>query len=205
MPRPTLYERMRSANRLPTAPSPPPPISTPHNPVRSGSLIRPYQPPRNVAQPARVTVKPHPSQTQRTVAIAPPRAAVEVAPPGGWKTNATIPMVRLSERAKSRWDMKAGEFFIHVDDEGVTWCDLALPGKLGEPTHGSIPLIRNASSPVPKPWRADKKPWPTWTWDGNEERPTFKPSIKHGDPTDDYYWHGYATAGVLEGCAEKLK
>lgn len=33
-----------------------------------------------------------------------------------------------------------------------------------------------------------------WGWDGNEEKPTLKPSI------DDHNWHGHLVAGELKSC-----
>ncbi len=33
-----------------------------------------------------------------------------------------------------------------------------------------------------------------WGWDGNEEKPTLKPSI------DNHTWHGYLTVGELKSC-----
>lgn len=203
MPRPTLYERMRSANRLPTAPSPPPPISTPHNPVRSGSLIRPYQPPTRTALPQRAAIKPHPSQTHHV-----PVAPVEVPPPGGWLTNQTIPMRAREKADGSVWDWEPGEFYIGICTmEGVEYHTLGccLPGKR-EKSWGSIIIIPPGGAIPPRtPDRNGTLRPAVWQWDGNRERPTLSPSIRHGDASDDYYWHGYAKAGVLEGCAEKLK
>lgn len=41
-------------------------------------------------------------------------------------------------------------------------------------------------------------PGPTWTWDGNRERPTLTPSVFNtGMPCR---WHGFLTAGVWRPC-----
>lgn len=34
-----------------------------------------------------------------------------------------------------------------------------------------------------------------WGWDGNEERPTLKPSLKY-----EGHWHGHLNAGRLQSC-----
>lgn len=36
-----------------------------------------------------------------------------------------------------------------------------------------------------------------WTWDGNRDRPTVKPSIRH---MDGCRWHGFLTAGEFLEC-----
>jgi hypothetical protein len=45
-----------------------------------------------------------------------------------------------------------------------------------------------------------------WAYDSNSPLglPTLTPSIKHGQPGDKYYWHGYCTKGVLVGLTENL-
>ena len=40
---------------------------------------------------------------------------------------------------------------------------------------------------------------PTWTWDGNIESPTLRPSIASG-PKKNRIWHGYLRAGVFQAC-----
>lgn len=39
----------------------------------------------------------------------------------------------------------------------------------------------------------------SWQWDGNEESPTVKPSIRD---LSSCRWHGFITKGVLETCAD---
>lgn len=45
---------------------------------------------------------------------------------------------------------------------------------------------------------------PCWSWDGDVEKPTFKPSIHCRSKTDDGReaagcdWHGYITGGVIK-------
>lgn len=40
-----------------------------------------------------------------------------------------------------------------------------------------------------------ENPTPMWTWDGNEEAPTLKPSIVHAVERGGCGWHGWLTAG----------
>lgn len=47
--------------------------------------------------------------------------------------------------------------------------------------------------PYPK-YRPDEA---RWTWDGNEQSPTLRPSILR---TRGCGWHGYLTVGVFESC-----
>ena len=35
----------------------------------------------------------------------------------------------------------------------------------------------------------------TWVWDGNMEKPTLTPSVRHKD-----HWHGFLTNGVWVSC-----
>lgn len=40
-----------------------------------------------------------------------------------------------------------------------------------------------------------------WNWDGNEEKPTIKPSILHKGHNDGKCnWHGYMTNGEFKQC-----
>lgn len=60
-------------------------------------------------------------------------------------------------------------------------------------------LIDDQPPEPPPEVRAAVGDRPLWWWDGNEDRPTLKPSIACGPP-EERDWHGYLTAGRLEAC-----
>lgn len=75
-----------------------------------------------------------------------------------------------------------GSFFIETNPTGnrLMW------HKLPDGNYGVIWL-----RPVPEGMAAH----PSWEWDGNEDKPTLKPSV-HAVGR----WHGYFTNGRMESC-----
>ena len=71
-----------------------------------------------------------------------------------------------------------------------------------------VPLPANADSflfqmrllRVYREGTAKPKDVTSWEWDGDEDKPTLKPSIGVGKkPDGTYTFHGWLTAGILEG------
>lgn len=54
---------------------------------------------------------------------------------------------------------------------------------------GSVGFVR--LRPIP----TDDEPHPSWEWDGDEEKPTLKPSVHYVGR-----WHGWFRAGRMESC-----
>lgn len=124
---------------------------------------------------------------------------VAVADIRGWDWNKQdAPMVRLKAHDEI-YDAPVGAFFwgqtIAKDAEGKEHPYRTLWHKLPDGSVGCIPI-----EPLPEcaraAWTHGKPPkCHTWTWDGNEDTPTLKPSVKY-----ERHWHGHFTAGVMKNC-----
>ena len=87
-----------------------------------------------------------------------------------------------------------GDFFFIRDAEGIIDAiDICVPGNEGG-SSGPLPITRGAGSDCP----------PVWEWDGNEDKPSLKPSIwrNRAEPGTESRneWHGRLKAGKLESC-----
>ena len=92
--------------------------------------------------------------------------------------HAPIRMVEISESDDR--PMQLGEFYWHFED-GQRCIVIGLP------------MNKNLRV-CPAEWTIDHKNHcgASWEWDGNEERPTLKPSL-HWEGT----WHGWVRNGML--------
>lgn len=100
-------------------------------------------------------------------------------------------MLRESEEALFKEGQCGDWAFKTVAD--TTYILMRLP-EVGSGPRGSV-----TSLPVCRSPKVENK----WLWDGNRERPTLTPSIlifmPRPDGGRDELWHGYMTAGVLDG------
>lgn len=108
---------------------------------------------------------------------------------------ASCKAIYVGERG-NEWDGPPGSFRWSQDSEhGYRTLWFKLPNG----AHGMI-----AIAPLPLGvQKADKegvlRP-AVWSWDGNVEEPTLQPSIRHGQPGQSWYWHGFLTRGFFKGC-----
>lgn len=60
-----------------------------------------------------------------------------------------------------------------------------------------LPVYRGPKPGIGKPDLGlhNGKPRPSWHWNGDEDRPTLRPSVNCGDE----WWHGYITDGRIIG------
>ncbi|AKU43413.1 hypothetical protein CPT_Sansa9 [Caulobacter phage Sansa] len=63
---------------------------------------------------------------------------------------------------------------------------------------------REGGVTIDTPFTSKQGETPRWWWDGNEERPTLKPSIDWRLPDGQggtvSHWHGYLTEGIFAPC-----
>ena len=93
-------------------------------------------------------------------------------------------------------DGEAGDWCIHSQE----WGDVTGPAFAAQVPDGETGSSFVSLSLFPRPDGG-----PSWSWDGNPDRPTLTPSIGHrsarGTPhADGYTWHGHMVAGRLVGC-----
>lgn len=126
--------------------------------------------------------------------------------------NRTVPVNVLtwdqfSERRRASWNEEAGGLeagdcyfgsYHGVDPNNMVAFWLALPTADGGVSSACIDIIPPNGNPPPKER-------PRWTWNGNEQRPTLTPSIRHSSIEHGDYWHGFLTDGVLVGCKNERK
>jgi hypothetical protein len=77
--------------------------------------------------------------------------------------------------------------WLAADRDGIAYRVLWFRDPRG--SVGCIPV-----EPLP-PGELERWGGHSWTWDGNEDRPTLRPSLlRRGG------WHGYVTAGRMQAC-----
>ena len=94
--------------------------------------------------------------------------------------SASCPMVYHAD-IEGHFDWEPGHFGFGPEQiEGRRLCYMVLP-------NGSLCIL---------PVIAHRKENQAWEWDGNIERPTFRPSILHHSTPE---WHGFVTDGQMVG------